>query len=121
LGSCTPDLRFPPLPAPPPPQALDAIAVMQSQGMVHRDLQAQNVLVRKTTPPQVVVMDFCWINWKGVPHVFNAAGRKLGRFTRTPDWCVLFVFCCCKAVWAECTRLCVSSFLWLQCIVLYNE
>ena len=67
-------------------QALDAIGIMQSQGMVHRDLQAQNVLVRKTDPSQLVVMDFCWINWKGVPHEFNTAGRKLGRFTRTPDW-----------------------------------
>ena len=67
---------------------MDGIEVLKNNDMVHRDLQAQNVLVRTTKPSQLVIMDFCWINWKDVPHVFSTVGRKLGRFTRTPDWYV---------------------------------
>lgn len=76
-----------PIPLPPsPPQSLDALEVLKSQNMVHRDLQAQNILIRNEAPTQLVIMDFCWINWASVPHKFDTTGRKLGRFTRTPDW-----------------------------------
>lgn len=72
-------------------QAIDALDVLKGQDMVHRDLQAQNMLVRLTPddpsrPFKLVIMDFCWLNWAGSPHKFSTSGRKLGRFTRTPDW-----------------------------------
>lgn len=82
-------------------QALDALDVLLAQGMVHRDLQAQNMLVRNVPKPhndrsnapfQLVVMDFCWLNsiaelgGPKLPHKFSTDGRKLGRFTRAADW-----------------------------------
>ena len=67
-------------------QSLTALEIMKGENMTHRDLQAQNMLVRNSDPTQLVVMDFCWIKWDKVPHVFSTVGRKLGRFTRTPDW-----------------------------------
>jgi hypothetical protein len=76
---------------------------MKAQNMVHRDLQAQNMLVRtNTASPQLVVMDFCWINWEGVPHQFSVVGRKLGRFTRAADWSVMLPRLCCAVL---CVRL----------------
>jgi hypothetical protein len=76
-------------------QALDALAVLKKNNMVHRDLQAQNMLVRKTAPTQLVVMDFCWMKWDKLPYKFDAGGLKLGRFTRTPDWCEACARRCC--------------------------
>jgi hypothetical protein len=47
-------------------QAINALEILREEGMVHRDMQPQNMLVRRlpttsTQPFQLVVMDFCWV------------------------------------------------------------
>jgi hypothetical protein len=78
-------------------QAVNALELLNGAGMIHRDLQAQNMLVRKPLPriqpdgvvvnqTQLVIMDFCWVDWANTPVKFGIGGRHLGRFTRTPDY-----------------------------------
>jgi hypothetical protein len=76
-------------------QAIDAVAILKANGIVHRDLLFKNMLVKvhpEETPPfRVTIIDFCWAGSLHDPEAFSFTNNALGHFTRPGDWYVLLV------------------------------
>jgi hypothetical protein len=80
-------------------QAIDAVAILQANGVTHRDLMFKNMLARPSpgeNPPfRLTIMDFCWADSKYDPETYSSTSNFLGHFTRPGDWYVRRAACNC--------------------------